>query len=391
MDEQDYIETKVIKYQSNHQQVSSEEFKLQGNEFFKLKKYREGLLDMEESVSTRIGQWCNENTMLFSKDLETYLMDEQDYIETKVIKYQSNHQQVSSEEFKLQGNEFFKLKKYREAIKCYTRAINIEESVLYYGNRAICYMHLKQHKKCIQDCTKAIALDDQYIKGYLVRANTYMVLNSYEKSLKDYQQALRLQPRNSKAKSQIKKLQLIIEEENQKAQQQLAHQNMMKQEELTPENIVVPPKPVVVDEIVKEPPQLTIPATIQKITVPDYQIPDSPPSSFYEFEIVWRNIGSNQEKKLVYLQLIPLEKLKSILSNSITSPLIASIFSALDFSEHSLSIVETMTKLPRFSMLSMMITGDNRKIVNNYFRGLQECGTDPSMCSHLLQCYRVSI
>jgi hypothetical protein len=61
-----------------------------------------------------------------------------------------------AEEFKQQGNEFFKKKEYLKAIECYTKAISklinylkifpdanaLEPS--YYANRAACYLGLNK-------------------------------------------------------------------------------------------------------------------------------------------------------------------------------------------------------------------------------------------------------
>ncbi|ORX58636.1 U-box-domain-containing protein [Piromyces finnis] len=74
------------------------------------------------------------------------------------------HQEA--EKHKLQGNIFFKREQYEEAIKEYTTAI-IKDSgnIVYFTNRALCYIRLKKFEEAINDCQKAIEIDKFSLKG----------------------------------------------------------------------------------------------------------------------------------------------------------------------------------------------------------------------------------
>jgi import receptor subunit TOM70 len=78
--------------------------------------------------------------------------------------------------FKSKGNRFFKETKYNEAIDCYTKAIEEcpadkkEDLSTFYQNRAASYEMLKKTEEVIADCTKAIELNNRYVKALIRRA-----------------------------------------------------------------------------------------------------------------------------------------------------------------------------------------------------------------------------
>lgn len=46
--------------------------------------------------------------------------------------------------FNSQGNEFFKQKKYNEAIDCYSRSIAFSPTAVAYANRGMAYLKIKR-------------------------------------------------------------------------------------------------------------------------------------------------------------------------------------------------------------------------------------------------------
>ncbi len=51
---------------------------------------------------------------------------------------------------------------------------------------------LNKLDECIEECTKAIELDDNYIKAYSRRAKTYMDKEDYEQAVIDYEKIYKL-------------------------------------------------------------------------------------------------------------------------------------------------------------------------------------------------------
>ncbi len=51
---------------------------------------------------------------------------------------------------------------------------------------------LNKLDECIEDCSKAIELDESYIKAYARRAKSYMDKEDYESAVNDYEKVYKL-------------------------------------------------------------------------------------------------------------------------------------------------------------------------------------------------------
>ncbi|KAL1341399.1 uncharacterized protein LOC107465191 isoform X1 [Arachis duranensis] len=100
------------------------------------------------------------------------------------------------------GNEYFKQKKYKEAIDCYSRSIAFSPTAVAYANRAMAYIKLRRFQEAEDDCTEALNLDDRYIKAYSRRATSRKELAKFKESMEDAEFALRLEPNNQEIKKQ---------------------------------------------------------------------------------------------------------------------------------------------------------------------------------------------
>ena len=98
-----------------------------------------------------------------------------------VSKHNSN---ISNEEYKLRGNDFFSSGKYFEAIVCYTKAINGNPSnPIYRSNRALCYLKTEYFEEALLDAEKAIELDLNSSKFKHRLAMSWSGLGNHEKSV----------------------------------------------------------------------------------------------------------------------------------------------------------------------------------------------------------------
>ncbi|XP_065894494.1 serine/threonine-protein phosphatase 5-like [Dysidea avara] len=107
---------------------------------------------------------------------------------------------AKAEEHKNKANEYFKDKKYVEAIEFYTKAIDVNPSVAsYYGNWSIAHLRTEAFGYALQDASKALELDKNYIKGYYRRASAYMAMGKFKLALKDSELVKKVRPKDKDA------------------------------------------------------------------------------------------------------------------------------------------------------------------------------------------------
>lgn len=109
------------------------------------------------------------------------------------------------------GNEYFKQKKFNEAIDCYSRSIALSPTAVAYANRAMAYLKIKRFQEAENDCTEALNLDDRYIKAYSRRATARKELRKLRDSLEDVEFAMRLEPQNEDLKKQRAEVKSLLE------------------------------------------------------------------------------------------------------------------------------------------------------------------------------------
>ncbi|GAB2211640.1 hypothetical protein Droror1_Dr00024964 [Drosera rotundifolia] len=128
-------------------------------------------------------------------------------LSTSFIGEESSVDAVSEKE---QGNEYFKQKKFNEAIDSYSRSIALSPSSVAYANRAMAYVKIKRFREAEDDCTEALNLDDRNIKAYSRRATARKELGKLRESLEDAEFALRLEPQNVDVKKQFNEIKSLL-------------------------------------------------------------------------------------------------------------------------------------------------------------------------------------
>ncbi|KAJ7757786.1 hypothetical protein DFH07DRAFT_819307 [Mycena maculata] len=124
---------------------------------------------------------------------------------------------MSSAELKAQGNTLFTAKKFKEAGKKYTEAIQAGDEVadpeglaVLYANRAACRLSLKRYMDAHDDAKKATKLDPTYAKAWARLASADDAMGNYPTSEDYWKHALDALPKSN----------LTPAEETQKAQYQ---------------------------------------------------------------------------------------------------------------------------------------------------------------------------
>ncbi|CAI7047440.1 BEM_collapsed_G0003680.mRNA.1.CDS.1 [Saccharomyces cerevisiae] len=88
----------------------------------------------------------------------------------KALAYEGEPHEIA-ENFKKQGNELYKAKRFKDARELYSKGLAVEcedksinESL--YANRAACELELKNYRRCIEDCSKALTINPKNVKCY---------------------------------------------------------------------------------------------------------------------------------------------------------------------------------------------------------------------------------
>lgn len=88
-------------------------------------------------------------------------------------------------ELKNRGNKLFSVRKFDEAIKCYTDAIAKKPSVaVYYTNRALCNLKLKRWELVCQDCRTALEIDPTLVKAHFFLGQALLEMDNFDESIK---------------------------------------------------------------------------------------------------------------------------------------------------------------------------------------------------------------
>lgn len=116
-----------------------------------------------------------------------------------------------AERRKDEGNEQYKAKEYREALKLYTQAIELcPDCAAYYSNRSACYMMLGKYNEALNDAREAVRLDKNFVKGYVRVAKCNIALGDANAALSVLRQAGELEPNNKAIRDEINNAQALI-------------------------------------------------------------------------------------------------------------------------------------------------------------------------------------
>lgn len=112
-----------------------------------------------------------------------------------------------AEEFKNQGNDFFKNHKFQDSYDAYSKAIEVgvggKKQCIYFSNRAFASLKLENYGIAIIDSKAAIELDPTFIKAYYRRGCAYFALNQLASAIKDFKKVCKLHPKDKDARSKL--------------------------------------------------------------------------------------------------------------------------------------------------------------------------------------------
>ncbi|KAL1535039.1 RNA polymerase II-associated protein 3-like isoform X2 [Salvia divinorum] len=325
------------------------------------------------------------------------------------------------------GNEFFKQKKFNEAIDCYSSSIALSPTAVAYANRAMAYIKVKRFLDAENDCTEALNLDDRYIKAYSRRSTARKELGKLKESIDDVEFALRLEPQNQEIKKQYAELKALLEKGILKkasgalagspkgALQQKVVMDKKKSATISPAESV--PKANIkevstqasvenkensilsngsragaVSECVKgnfQNSKLELRPSVQELAAKAAALAKAEaakniaaPTSAYQFEVSWRGLSGDRELQARLLKVTLPTALPGMFKHALSAPILIDVIKCIAtfFMEDmafGVEYLQNLCKIPRFDMIIMCLSpadkADLLKIWNEvYSKGSAE-------------------
>ncbi|KAI5068358.1 hypothetical protein GOP47_0016703 [Adiantum capillus-veneris] len=107
---------------------------------------------------------------------------------------------------------FFTAHKYSRAVDLYTQAISLNSNnVVYWANRAFAHTKLEEYGSAIADATKAIEIDQRYVKGYYRRGAAFLAMGKFKEALKDFKQVAKIVPKDPDAMKKLRECEKAVQ------------------------------------------------------------------------------------------------------------------------------------------------------------------------------------
>lgn len=110
-----------------------------------------------------------------------------------------------AEKLKVEGNNELKSKNYQKAHDLYTRCIELDGSnAVFYSNRAAAKLHLSLYTEAVEDCKKAISLDETFVRPRERLASAYRYLDMTQNEVDALKGALQVAPHSESFQNQLR-------------------------------------------------------------------------------------------------------------------------------------------------------------------------------------------
>ncbi|CCG23493.1 Ppt1 serine/threonine phosphatase [Candida orthopsilosis Co 90-125] len=97
-----------------------------------------------------------------------------------------------------EGNQYLKEHKFEEAIKSYTKAIELDPTnAVFYSNRAQVHIKMENYGLAIQDCDSALAVNPNFLKAYYRKGVAQMAILQHKKAQQNFQIILKRLPNDA--------------------------------------------------------------------------------------------------------------------------------------------------------------------------------------------------
>lgn len=122
----------------------------------------------------------------------------------KSLVYEGEPHEIAGN-FKNQGNDCYKSKQYKNAIEYYNRGLEVDckddqINLSLILNRAACNLELKNYRRCIEDCKKALQIDSKNVKACYRSGKALYLVERYDEAREVINYGLKLDEGNTTLK-----------------------------------------------------------------------------------------------------------------------------------------------------------------------------------------------
>jgi tetratricopeptide (TPR) repeat protein len=271
-----------------------------------------------------------------------------------------------------QGNKFFTSGQYQEALDCYTKAILLDPiQPVFHSNASQCLIYLKQYQKAADAASKALDLDPNHVKSLVRRSAAFQALSQLQPALADLKRASELDPTNKNLMNNLSTLLASVQ-----LQEKPSKESATSSKPTVPSSSSSTPSPSFKNSksIALETARVELASV-----VPD--LPQSP-STFGEFEVHWRSLQDHETLLHQFMCSIDPTQVPIMFKDLMTGDILYTFLRTIDTlveanpgDQLAVQLLQTISRLPRFPLLKMFLTGEQRKATTSIFQKL-----DASAC-----------
>ncbi|CAD5220183.1 unnamed protein product [Bursaphelenchus xylophilus] len=293
-----------------------------------------------------------------------------------------------AEALRLEGNEHFKHKRFNNAVKSYSKALEFEVTPVILGNRAQAYLKMESYEKALADTTEALKLDPKHEKSLYRRALAAEKLKLFGRARADVDRLLDIDPMNRDVVMLLERLGKQMDEPELKIttfskSEALQSKTALKEIQIKPINDKVPDLDKInlnqarisVDEEMddqKPIPDSDLPLEEEQGSQMEYDDLPPPPQTSSEFYTAFVDLRHDPKLFAKYFLTIDPFYFEPVFGGVLDFETLVCLFKGLNscdlIGESVLQMLLSLSKVSRFDLCILMAADDIKPDLENYLR-----------------------